>query len=151
MWCNLRVRLIFSWSTGETTESIVVNSSDIYQVQVSDQCSSVVFNWDLQFDESVANENIFMPNIFDPQGLDPNKEFKPMISPDIEVLEYSFDIFDRWGNRVSASINPKEGWDGRHLTREAKSGVYVWMYEIKAVHCGQEYTLKNAGDVTLLR
>ena len=57
-------------------------------------------------------------------------------------------IFDRWGEKVFETSDPKHGWDGYYLDKLMNTGVYV--YTITAIiFNGQE--VKKNGNVTLVR
>ena len=143
--------LDFNWSDGSINSNLLVNTSGIYEVEVSDQCFSITHSWDLEFIESVPDENIYVPNIFSPALDAPNNIFKPFARRDIEIIDYEFDVFDRWGNSVCTTIDLDEGWDGTHLGKDGESGVYVWMYRLETEICGDRIVLQQHGDVTVIR
>lgn len=101
-----------------------------------------------------VTENIFLyfPNVFNPTNDQDGTEFMIHGDVQVEVIE-TFEIYDRWGNRIFESFNfvPGEigmGWDGTIGGIEAASGVYV--YKVTA-------RLKNGkeksyfGDVTIVK
>jgi gliding motility-associated-like protein len=71
----------------------------------------------------------WVPNSFTPNGDNLNDVFKPMI---IGSKEYTFRIFDRWGNLIFETNNDKEGWNGKISRSEvdAPSGVYNYSIDI---------------------
>jgi gliding motility-associated-like protein len=101
---------------------------------------------------------IYIPNVFTPGGMhgngkghdanyfdeNVNNSFQPVISA-YESFEMS--IYNRWGELMYTTYNPKKGWDGRFEDRRPKQDVYV--YVIKATgYSGKLYTF--TGTVTLL-
>lgn len=95
-------------------------------------------------DVLVKETVIDMPNAFKPNGT--NSLFKPS-KRGIAKLN-SFNIFNRWGNKVYSSTNPDAGWDGNYNGQPQPAGVY--MYVIDAVtDSGKTFT--KQGNVTLLR
>ncbi|MBK6838708.1 MAG: gliding motility-associated C-terminal domain-containing protein [Bacteroidetes bacterium] len=61
---------------------------------------------------------------------------------------YSFDIFNRWGENIYSTNNPNAPWDGSTHQAQAPEGVYI--YQIKATKVdGSE--IKKVGAVTLIR
>ena len=84
---------------------------------------------------------IFVPNAFAPRGA--NKVFKP-VSQFIDHHEYSFSIYDRWGQKIWETNLKDEGWDGNGMT----GGVYIWIIQYK--NSRGEYFEKK-GHVVLIR
>lgn len=89
---------------------------------------------------------VFAPTAFRPQsGQERNQKFY------IEVdghLTYQLDIFNRWGELIFTSTDPKEGWDGTYQGRDSQQDVYVWQVQVTS-YSGRLY--KYSGTVTLLR
>lgn len=89
---------------------------------------------------------IDIPNAFTPNGNGVNNTFKPS-KRGIAQLK-SFNIFNRWGQKVFESTNIDKGWDGTFNDKPQPLGVYI--YTIEAVtDSGQIFT--RQGDVTLIR
>lgn len=95
-------------------------------------------------DVLVKETVIDMPNAFSPSST--NNLFKPS-KRGIAKLK-SFNIFNRWGNKVYSSTNIDQGWDGTFNGKEQPMGVYI--YTIEAItDAGQTFT--KQGNVTLIR
>lgn len=93
-----------------------------------------------------------MPNVFSMNPTNKvNGEIRPFVNPELEIITYEFNIFDRWGNSICTSTDIEEGWEGDYLGKIAESDVYVWMYKIETMHCGQRVVYKDQGDVTILK
>jgi hypothetical protein len=96
---------------------------------------------------------VFIPSAFFPgSALAPNQRFGPISPNGITSIE-SFQIFDRWGNKVW-DIGKKEElteavfWDGTFRGQQAMEGVYVY----KLVYINNRNQSETAfGEVTLLR
>jgi gliding motility-associated-like protein len=66
----------------------------------------------------------WVPNAFTPGKLDGiNDVFIPST---IGVTEYSLLIFNRWGEKVFETNNPREGWDGTKNGEECRGDVYAY-------------------------
>lgn len=98
-------------------------------------------------------ENIYVPNIFSPNGDGDNDYF--YIFTDGKTIDqiYSFRIFDRWGAMVFENSNilpddPEEGWDGTQNGVSLNPAVFVWFAEV-LLKSGEEKILK--GDITLIK
>ncbi len=95
---------------------------------------------------------IYVPNIFTPNGDSENDLFRIFCGPGIEKIR-RFAVFDRWGDLVHFEKNrhpddPNHGWDGRFRGKNAPDGVYVWFLQVE-LPGGRLRKMK--GDVTLLK
>ena len=97
--------------------------------------------------------NIFIPNVFSPNGDGQNDRFFIHGGKDAVEID-DFYIFDRWGEIVfevhGASPNdPTYGWDGTfNFGKPLNAGVYVYMAKITFIDGETEV---YSGDVTLVR
>lgn len=93
--------------------------------------------------------NLFLPNAFSPNGDGENDNF--VGKGDLfGIKDYRISIWNRWGEEVFNSVNPKESWNGRNKNTgsDAPTGVYV--YQIHYVAARNEIVNKK-GTVTLVR
>ncbi|HRH66404.1 MAG TPA: gliding motility-associated C-terminal domain-containing protein [Bacteroidia bacterium] len=104
-------------------------------------------------DSSMSNEIcvrqepvIFIPNAFHPGG-NLNETFGPY-NGFVDTEDYSFDIFNRWGENIYSTRNPTARWDGSTHQTQAPEGIYIYMIKAKRVD-GSE--IKKVGAVTLIR
>jgi gliding motility-associated-like protein len=88
---------------------------------------------------------VFIPNAFIPSGS--NNLFKP-VSTYISSSDYTFLIFNRWGEKIFEVHDPSFGWDGNYKGDRVPGGVYV--YWIKYKSSEGEY-VERKGTVTLIR
>jgi gliding motility-associated-like protein len=88
---------------------------------------------------------VYIPTAFMPEGI--NSIFKPVFSyPDREY--YSFEIFNRWGQKLFQTNNPEEGWNGEIIGGQAPAGVYVYLLRYRSTS-GTQFERK--GILTLIR
>ena len=92
---------------------------------------------------------IYVPNVFSPNGDQVNDFFKPLL---IYYTSYKMEIFDRWGDLFFSTNDPETGWNGRVNDQLALPGVYVYVirysgFDVKGVH----HNKVKAGDFTLVR
>lgn len=106
------------------------------------------------FVELDANRNIYIPNVFSPNGDGPNDEFRIFACTGVTAIK-DVKIFDRWGELVfqADSLAPDcfggtRLWDGRLNGRNMNPGVYVYLIEVEFL---DRVTLLYRGDVTILR
>ena len=150
----------YQWNFGDGSTSSLTNPSHnyttvgFYQVQLiatSQKGCSDTANINIITDADVVFPNAFTPSgdganggYYIPGNLD-NDIFFPYTSG---VVEYKFQVFDRWGELIFETEDIKQGWDGYYRGKICQQGVYVWKAYVK-LNNGKEF--KKTGDVTLLR
>lgn len=65
----------------------------------------------------------YIPTAFTPDNNKFNEIFKPKI---MDVSNYQFEIYNRWGNKIFKTNNTEKGWNGRINGKLAPDGVYIW-------------------------
>ena len=87
----------------------------------------------------------YIPNIFSPNADGINDVLYAYIKG---IKKMTFDIYNRWGERVFTSTDPLIGWDGFYKGKEAEVGVYT--YSIYVIYWDNE-PVKAKGSITLVR
>lgn len=95
--------------------------------------------------QAMQDPFFYIPNAFTPLGLNP--VFIP-VNTFISKTDYTFSIFDRWGEKIFESNDPAVGWDGTYQSVKAKPGVYVYWIEYKN---SKGESVNKKGTVTLIR
>ena len=77
-----------------------------------------------------CQKGISFPNAFSPNSDGRNDTFKPEVNGNIE--KFQFVIYNRYGEKVFESKNPRSGWDGKFRGRNQDNNVFVWycMYKL---------------------
>lgn len=141
----------FLWSTGATTQSITVGTTDVFigeYLKDSNGCIGKV-----AFDAQVIDcDKIIQPaQAFSPNNDNINDRFTIFGK---NILSFEIRIYNRWGEEVYQSndiseINDKaKGWDGTHKGKLQNNGVYV--YFIKATD-RNNIKVELKGNLTLIR
>jgi gliding motility-associated-like protein len=89
---------------------------------------------------------IFVPNVFSPNGDGLNDVLYVRGFNAEEIL--SFEIYNRWGQRVFETDDLAHGWDGKVDGKEVAGDVFAYFLRVKC-QVGGEYFTK--GNVTVLR
>lgn len=99
------------------------------------------------------NRNVYIPNIFTPDGDGNNDFFQVFVGRGVQQVNF-LQVYDRWGEQVHEARNfiPGDfdieyGWDGTFKGKRMDSGVYVYIAEVTFV---DGLTLLYRGDVTLM-
>lgn len=96
---------------------------------------------------SVKNNcSIYIPGAFTPNNDGLNDLFKPTIN--LTIQNYSFIVFNRYGEKVFETTEYGKGWDGTYKGKEQPSGSYV--YRIKFTNIFGWESVEN-GTVLLIR
>ena len=88
----------------------------------------------------------WIPNAFTPNGNGLNDVFKPKL---IGVHDYSFLIFDRWGEKIFETNNEEVGWNGYFKGRLCTNDVFVYKINFRDDVDNLDY--QYIGRVTLVR
>ena len=91
----------------------------------------------------------FIPNTFTPNGDEINNVFQPIFTYGYDPQNYSFYIYNRWGELVFESHDAKYGWDGTYGDNLVANDTYIWKLEFKEKI--QENKHVKTGHVNVLR
>jgi len=143
--------LQYSWSTEETSESILVRESGAYEVTISDFCDEQYLSTRIEI--SLFNEEnpFYVANVFSPNGDNVNDCFQVVVDPTYDIISFNINVFDRWGNLFFSSDDVAGCWDGRFQNEDVEPGVYVYSVNMVIDHCDGSKDVKKMGDVTVLR
>ena len=132
------------------TNKVSPLESTVFKIYIEDNygCSAEDYIYILV----IEAPEIYIPNIFTPNADDKNDRFYVLGKNGVDKIR-TFEVFDRWGNRVFAEydIQPgdySKGWDGNYRGQAMNPGVYVYHLTVlskngKLIHMG--------GDITLIR
>ncbi|TAL58572.1 MAG: gliding motility-associated C-terminal domain-containing protein, partial [Bacteroidetes bacterium] len=87
----------------------------------------------------------YIPNAFSPNGDGENDIFYVRGNC---IKELTFIIYNRWGEKVFKTTDPKQGWDGTHRGKTANTAVFA--YYMNAVLASGE-KISRKGNVSLIR
>jgi gliding motility-associated-like protein len=99
--------------------------------------------------ELCPNELFYIPNSFTPNGDERNNTFKPVITSGVDLFNYSFYIYNRWGQVIWESYNPEYGWDGTFNSVMCQDGIYTWKLKFKTPKTDE--IKEFMGSLTLMR
>ena len=150
----------YNWNFGDGGTSTVTNPNHTYTsvgpYDVQLIATTIHGCSDTAIIRIITDADIVYPNVFTPSSDGPsggyyipgnldNDIFFPYTSG---VIEYKFQVFDRWGELIFETEDIKQGWDGYYKDKLCQQGVYIWKAYAK-LNNGKEF--KKTGDVTLLR
>ncbi|MCX6189612.1 MAG: gliding motility-associated C-terminal domain-containing protein [Bacteroidetes bacterium] len=88
---------------------------------------------------------VWIPNAFTPDGNDLNDFYEVFTA---SIKEFHIQIYDRWGEKLFESNDPKVSWDGTSKGKTCQMDAYIYMVEYKGFD--NKRIIKN-GTLTLLR
>jgi gliding motility-associated-like protein len=94
----------------------------------------------------VSRENvIYIPNTFTPNGDGLNDEF---YVSGFGFSDITLEIFDRWGEKLFASSDVTNGWNGKFKSKDCKEDTYIYKLSYKTF--GSKLTT-TTGHVNLIK
>ena len=114
----------YTWSTGSSGATIIINRPGMYWLQVKDG-NNCVGKDSIVVNPKVCPTAFFMPTGFTPNNDGKNDILRPVLRGD--VIQYKFRIYNRWGQLILETTDIDKGWDGTYQGQPQTSGVFVWM------------------------
>lgn len=105
----------------------------------STKCVSITVNIDCG--------ELFVPNSFSPNGDKLNDSLEVKLNPGC-VEEYTFIIFDRWGEKIFESNSINSSWDGKKNGKDLDNAVFVYYLKMKLI---DSTTVEKKGNVSIIR
>jgi gliding motility-associated-like protein len=114
----------YLWNTGFAGPSLTITQPGYYWIQVTDY-NNCQGKDTVKVLPKECMVGFYIPNAFTPNHDGKNDDFKPLLFGN--VIQYSFTIYDRWGQIVFQTTTPLKGWDGRVNGIEKDPAVFVWI------------------------
>lgn len=118
--------LSYLWQDGSAGNRYIVRTPGVYTVTIANACGSTTKS------TTVAQKPcaIVFPTAFTPNGDGRNDYFKVLTGYLFE--EYKLVIYNRWGQVIFETADPKKGWDGTYNGRMQPSGDnFIWSCRFK--------------------
>jgi gliding motility-associated-like protein len=113
----------YLWSTGNQQPVQTIIRADSYTVLATNSCSSDQRTFAVTY--NTCDCNIYIPNAFTPNHDGLNDVFRPSIK--CYPKDYSFIIYNRFGQIVYRTSEINKGWDGKINSYDASMGAYIWL------------------------
>jgi gliding motility-associated-like protein len=135
----------YLWNTGATTEDVDPLGGGEYTVEVNDahncKVSGTIF--------VEVHFRVLAPTAFSPNGDGLNDEFE-IHGLGTDLKAYDLTIYNRFGEIVFETDNPKINWNGLYLNTAEPMPTEVYIWIAKLSYIGGE-SIIDKGTVTLLR
>jgi len=136
------------WSTGDTTDAILVTRPDHYQVYVTDSLGCSTHD-QVVVDFLDCTCPMYLPNTFTPNGDGINDEF--LAVHDCPVITFQLVVFDRWGRELFRSVDPDKAWKGVDDPASTGTALFAWTLDYSWYDGEQVNRAHRNGHVTVLR
>jgi gliding motility-associated-like protein len=135
----------YLWSTGARQRIISVDRGGRYTLEVTD-ANGCRGSDTIQVVENNCLTGVFIPNAFTPNGDRLNDQFRALVYGN--VISFRLQVFNRFGELVFSTTDPRQGWDGIYKGKSSPAGNFVWQcsYHLE----GSEHAYQK-GTVMLLR
>lgn len=133
----------YLWSDSSTLSNLITAQDGVYSLTITtgDNCSYT--DYIILVDD--CEYPIYIPNAFTPN----NDEVNPIFyAYSLYIVEFSMEIFNRWGESIFISNDISKGWNGKYKNTDCQQGVYSYKVHYKLTN-GEENILY--GQVNLLR
>jgi len=98
--------------------------------------------------EALQKPKLYVPSAFNPKSTEPkNRTFYP-VGVFINSQDYTFIIYNRWGEKLFETTEINRGWDGTFKGTDSPQGVYTYYVKFTTSD-GREF--EKRGTVTLIR
>ena len=112
----------YLWSNGSTDSSISITETGTYQLRIPSPYCRLSDEINVHFLDCPG----LIPNVITPNGDGKNDMFR---LDNIDLTDWKFEVYNRWGKRVHTSFPYRNEWDGGNLP----SGVYYYSLQSAAL------------------
>jgi gliding motility-associated-like protein len=134
----------YLWSNGNSSNTVTLTEPGVYWLRVDNNgciASDTI--------EMKKCSEIWVPNVFTPNGDGTNEIFKPVTT---EIQKLTMFIYNRWGEMIFETSDINGGWDGKFHGNEVPTGVYFWVIRYNENRSSAQNIEKEIkGSVTVLR
>ena len=91
----------------------------------------------------------WVPNTFTPDDDEHNQKFGPVMNNGFDYTDFSFTVYNRWGEIIWESRDPNGRWDGYLNGRKCQDGIYTWKIQFSILE--NDGRISANGNVTIIR
>lgn len=149
--------VVYNWHFGDGDSSNLPNPSHLFDIEGKDYVEvQLLATTNFGCVDSTTmrikvrrEPMIYIPNTFTPNGDEVNNHFYPILSEGIELEDFSFLIFNRWGEIIFETNDIFKGWDGIYKGKIVPDGLYS--YKIQVKHIGSSVREDIIGHINVLK
>ncbi len=138
----------YIWQDNSIAATYIVKEEGDYSVVVSNACGTTTDAVRIEIEDCRCRA--YVPTAFSANGDGLNDNFKPIFKCN-NLVRYDFRVYNRWGELVFSSNNPKEGWDGTYKGVSQPMGVFIYVLRYAGDEGDAVRSYEMQGSVTLIR
>ncbi|MEL7062925.1 MAG: gliding motility-associated C-terminal domain-containing protein, partial [Bacteroidota bacterium] len=139
----------FDWKDGYEGAYRVFDQPGIYEVEVIFPCGRIPGEVEVLTQD--CRPYFYVPSAFSSNGDDVNDTFQAILQSPIEVLDFQFRVYDRWGRKMAEWTDPNFKWDGSNFSGNVRPGVYMWEVAMTFSRNGEVLGHRDKGALTILK
>jgi gliding motility-associated-like protein len=116
----------YVWSNGITSPNGILGEPGLFWVNASNGICNIFDTINVQLDPN-CKCNFFIPNAFSPNNDGINDKF--FVNLECDITDFTFRIFNRWGELVYFSEDENGFWDGKYNGIEQPIDGYLYQIE----------------------
>lgn len=137
----------FLWNDGYEGAERDLSQFGIYFIDAILDCTFFPIQINLVKEDCLPK--IYVPNAFSPNDDGKNDELNVSIETEFEIQNYSFSVFDRWGNLMFQTNVPNQNWNAKSNNEIVNKGLYVWSLHFDIVlESGEIQHIQENGTVS---
>ena len=117
-------------------------------VEAKNLCGSDSVQIEIELKECACD--LIFPNAVSPNYDGLNETFGPVSNCD-KLIEYTIEIYNRWGQKVYESADIKQKWDMTYLNKVTPAGTYIYIARYTAIISGFHMKQSTNGKLIVLR
>jgi gliding motility-associated-like protein len=137
----------YAWQDGSTKAFFLVEEEGRYMVSVANRCGQNRAIIDVDYEDCSCT--VFVPSAFTPNGDQLNNRFEVVYNCDF--TSYQLQIFNRWGELIYETTNPRASWDGTSNGNALPNGKYLYLLKYRAMNNTEELNETIRGELLLLK
>lgn len=124
------------------------SSSGIYTVKLTDGETPCSNTGSVEVIE-ICNAKFFLPRAFSPNG---DRDNDSLVIFGNHFTSFDLKIYNRWGEVIFSTTNPKNLWDGNYAGMPMPQGTYPYSVKYESINANKKkVTKKEEGSVSLIR
>lgn len=135
---------VYKWQDSSSTSMYTVTKPGLYSIVAYNSCGKTADSVVISYKDCGCT--LWFPTAFTPNGDGKNDYFRPVYR--CPISDYVMSIYNRWGERVFYTTDPKVGWRGTVNGKPADAATYVWIVDYKEPNTG--FPVHRTGTITLL-
>lgn len=137
---------VYLWQDKSVLPTYTIHGEGTYWAMATNPCGSASDTTTVEYRSCECY--LYIPNSFTPNDDDRNERFLVQPNTECQLEQYTFSLFNRWGQLVFETANVEFLWDGTANGRSLPVDVYVYRVAYKFDKGPQTY---KWGHISLVR